>query len=267
MLKLSKDKHYLLACSYGPDSMALFQMLLNEDIKFDVAHVEYNIREDSKKETEELKKFCLDRNIKLFTYVAEEKIERNVEERCREIRYEYFHDLFLKHDYAALLVAHHQDDLIETYLLQKQRNILPHYYGLKEETVLFDIPVIRPLLSYKKADLLEFCKENQVPFALDYTNFLDIYLRNKIRHHIVEKMDEQKRNEVIEIIKEKDHTFRIKGESIERTYSLINISTDEGLMRLINYLRKIGIEEALKEKGAQSGDSVFLCDFEFEYLD
>lgn len=72
---------------------------------------------------------------------------------------------------------------------------------------------------------------------------------------------------IFEIVREKDHVYRIKGESIERTYSLINISTDEGLMRLINYLRKVGVEEALKEKGAVSGDSVFLCDFEFEYLD
>lgn len=72
---------------------------------------------------------------------------------------------------------------------------------------------------------------------------------------------------IFEIVREKEHVFRIKGASIERTYSLINISTDEGLMRLINYLRKVGIEEALKEKGAESGDSVFLCDFEFEYLD
>ena len=72
---------------------------------------------------------------------------------------------------------------------------------------------------------------------------------------------------IFEIVKEKDHVYRIQGESIERTYSLINISTDEGLMRLINYLRKVGVEEALKEKGAQCGDSVFLCDFEFEYLD
>lgn len=72
---------------------------------------------------------------------------------------------------------------------------------------------------------------------------------------------------IFEIKKEKDHVFRIYGESIERTYSLINISTDEGLMRLINYLRKIDVEKALKEKGAESGDSVFLCDFEFEYLE
>jgi len=72
---------------------------------------------------------------------------------------------------------------------------------------------------------------------------------------------------IFEVVKEKEHVFRLKGESIERTYSLINISTDEGLMRLINYLRKIDVEKALKEQGAESGDSVFLCDFEFEYLE
>lgn len=73
--------------------------------------------------------------------------------------------------------------------------------------------------------------------------------------------------EIFSVVKEKDHVYRLVGESIERTYSLINISTDEGMMRLINYLSKIGVEEELKKKGAESGDSVFLCDFEFEYLD
>jgi len=72
---------------------------------------------------------------------------------------------------------------------------------------------------------------------------------------------------IFEILHEKDHVFRIVGESVERTYSLINISTDEGLLKLINYLRKIDVETALREKGAVNGDSVFLCDFEFEYLE
>ncbi len=72
---------------------------------------------------------------------------------------------------------------------------------------------------------------------------------------------------IFEIVHEKDHVFRIVGESIERTYNLINISTDEGLMRLISYLEKIEIEKALKEKGAVDGDTVLLCDFEFEYLE
>ena len=72
---------------------------------------------------------------------------------------------------------------------------------------------------------------------------------------------------IFEILHEKDHVFRIVGESIERTYNLINISTDEGLMKLISYLEKIEIEKALKEKGAVDGDTVLLCDFEFEYLE
>ena len=72
---------------------------------------------------------------------------------------------------------------------------------------------------------------------------------------------------IFEIKHEKDHVFRIVGESIERTYNLINISTDEGLMKLISYLEKIEIEKALKEKGAVDGDTVLLCDFEFEFLE
>lgn len=72
---------------------------------------------------------------------------------------------------------------------------------------------------------------------------------------------------IFEIKHEKDHVFRIVGESIERTYNLINISTDEGMMKLISYLEKINIEKALKEKGAVDGDTVILCDFEFEYLE
>lgn len=72
---------------------------------------------------------------------------------------------------------------------------------------------------------------------------------------------------VFEVIHEKDHVFRLVGESIERTYNIINISTDEGMMKLITYLKKIEVEKALKEKGAVDGDTVILCDFEFEYLE
>ncbi len=95
------------------------------------------------------------------------------------------------------------------------------------------------------------------PFALQID-------QKDLNHKVYNAYDNEP---IFEIVKEKDHVYRIKGERVERTYSLINISTDEGMMRLINYLRKIGVEEALKEKGAESGDTVFLKDFEFEYLD
>jgi GTP-binding protein len=70
-----------------------------------------------------------------------------------------------------------------------------------------------------------------------------------------------------EITREDAHTFRIHGERIERTYSLINISTDEGMMKLLSILRNIGVDAKLHEMGARDGDTVILCDFEFDYFE
>ena len=253
MLNLSKQGHYLLACSYGPDSMALFRMLLNEGYSFDVAHIEYNIREDSKKETEDLLDFSKKNNIKCFLYKVEEKIEKNVEEKCREIRYEFFHQIYSEGKYDALLIAHHQDDLIETYLLQKQRNILPRHYGLVESTNLYGMHVIRPLLGYKKSDLFEFCKENNVPYALDYTNFLDIYARNKIRHEVVEKMSDEDRKKIIKEINEKNEFINHKYEELEKLPPLTNkelLKLDDILFRmyLTNMARDIESDFEVSKK-------------------
>ncbi len=74
-------------------------------------------------------------------------------------------------------------------------------------------------------------------------------------------------DEDYEIIKTNDHTYVIKGERVERTYHLINLSTDEGLLKLLNYLRRLGVDDRLRALGAHDGDTVLLCDFEFEYYD
>lgn len=71
---------------------------------------------------------------------------------------------------------------------------------------------------------------------------------------------------LFDIVKENEHTFRIIGERVIRTYRLINISTDEGLLKLLAYLRKIRVEERLRELNAKDGDTVKLEDFEFDYF-
>ncbi|MDY0345257.1 MAG: GTPase ObgE [Bacilli bacterium] len=69
------------------------------------------------------------------------------------------------------------------------------------------------------------------------------------------------------VVLEKEGVYRIVGEKVERTYHLINLTTDEGLMKLMTYLRKIGIEDKLQKVGAKDGDTVLLCDFEFDYIE
>ena len=71
--------------------------------------------------------------------------------------------------------------------------------------------------------------------------------------------------EAFEIIHPKAHWWKIQGEQVEKEYALINLSTDEGIKKLIDYLDKIGVEDELKEKGAQAGDTVSIGEFDFEY--
>ena len=204
MINLDSNKKYLLACSFGPDSMALFDMLEKSRINFSVVHVNYNLRPESSKETRDLLAYCKSKNIEIFIEENDVKIKKNVEEKCREIRYEFFKEIYHKCGFDALLIAHNQDDHIETYLMQQKRKNLVLFYGISCKTSLFSMNVIRPLLGFKKSSLQSYCDENLVPYCIDLSNLGDDYLRNQIRHNIVEKLNDNERNEILKEIDDKN---------------------------------------------------------------
>ena len=198
MLNLEKNKHYLLACSFGPDSMALFDMLLKEGYKFSVAHVNYHLRKEANEEEAKLRDFCFDHNIGIYVKDVDEGLgDSNLEKKCRDIRYNFFINIVKENHFDALLVAHQEDDLIETYIMQKRRKNLVNYFGIKEMSYFSDIEIIRPLLRYRKEELLMYCKMFNVPYAIDKTNLEDHFLRNQIRHSVVEKMSPIERKDIL----------------------------------------------------------------------
>lgn len=190
MLNLDKTKKYLLACSYGPDSMALFDMLLKEEYKFSVAHVNYHKRDISNFEEESMRDICLKNNIKCFVLDTSKlpNHKGNFQNWARVVRYKFFAEVLKKENLDAVLVAHHLDDLIETYEMQKSRNLVVDYLGLKEQTSINDVPVIRPLLEYTKKELNDYCIYNNVPFSIDVSNLSPVYSRNKIRLNYINNL-------------------------------------------------------------------------------
>jgi GTP-binding protein len=108
-------------------------------------------------------------------------------------------------------------------------------------------------LVYKCADVLEKTK----PFPLYDDKTVDLGVK-------VYSIDNQKD---YEIHRADAHTFIISGEKIEKFYKMTNITTDEGMMKLITHLRAIGIDNELAKMGAKDGDNVKLVDFEFEYVE
>ena len=105
----------------------------------------YNTRKESSLEQQMVKKYCLDRRIPFETIdVLYYKKYGNFDAWAREIRYEFFRENAIKHNAEGVFVAHHQDDLLETYLLQKKRRIITTYFGLKEHNIIMGVNIFRP---------------------------------------------------------------------------------------------------------------------------
>ena len=190
---IKKDAKYLVACSFGPDSMALLHLLMMMTKNIVVCHVNYHKRDISNYEEEALRTYCDAAGLIFEKADAPKSAVGNFQSWARELRYAFFAKMYRKHAAEALFVAHQQDDLIETYLIQKSRKSRVEYYGIEPVAVMKDMTIVRPLLSFSKQDLLDYCHENRVPFSIDVSNFETKYLRNRFRHQVVNKMTEIER--------------------------------------------------------------------------
>lgn len=197
----SKNDTYVIGVSGGPDSMALLDMLHEQGYSLVVCLVNYNTRKESSIEQKMVEKYCFDRGITFETIdVIYYKKYGNFEAWARDVRYSFFKETLKKHEAKGVFIAHHLDDLLETYLIQKQRNNITKYYGLKETSELLGMKVIRPLLRLDKKSLMAYCQKNNIPYSIDSTNLETTHLRNKIRNSVLNSYtDKDKRNLLNEI--------------------------------------------------------------------
>lgn len=196
-MNLDKKKKYVVACSFGPDSMALLDMMLKDGYCVVVAHVNYHKRKESDFEEQSLKEYCHKNDVPCFVLdTSSIKHVGNFQEWARKVRYQFFKDVLEQNECDAVAIAHQEDDLIETYLMQKSKKSFVSSFGIEETTTLFGVKIVRPLLDFTKKELEEYDIKNQVPYSIDWTNLTDLYTRNKYRHEIVEKMDREERAKV-----------------------------------------------------------------------
>ncbi|MEH7254108.1 GTPase ObgE [Neobacillus niacini] len=73
--------------------------------------------------------------------------------------------------------------------------------------------------------------------------------------------------EAFYITREPDGAFVVSGEKIEKLFKMTNFQTDESIKRFSRQLRGLGVDEALRKKGAKDGDTVKLLEFEFEFVE
>ncbi len=182
------QKPLLLAFSGGVDSVVLAHLLLELNISFQLAHVNYRLRSE---ESEINMRFCerfanenaLKLHLKLVNQEEQSLLEAtNLQATAREIRYNWFDQVMKDNELTGLLTAHHADDQIETVLLHQFRGA--GLQGLSGMTYC-KINHYRPLLDFYKADLEHLAIDHQWQWSVDSSNFKDDYSRNFIRNQIV----------------------------------------------------------------------------------
>jgi len=185
-----KNKKFLLAISGGVDSMVLGYLFSKIGLRFEAAHVNYQLRgQDSERDQKLVESFCNEKNIIFHLYNVtekDEKPENSIELWAREIRYKFFFDILKKQNLDFLVTAHHLNDQLETFLIN-----LSKASGISG---LCGIPnnknkILRPFLHITKNQIHDFAKLNDINFGEDYTNKSKNFLRNKIRHDIVTEIE------------------------------------------------------------------------------
>lgn len=191
---LPKSGNVIVGFSGGADSMALTHFLSNEIDKSRIicAHVNHMLRGDEADRDElAAKLFCEDLGVRFVVLKKDvkttaEMLRQSTEECGRNVRYAFFESL-IESENDRILTAHNADDNAETVIFNLAKGT-----GIKG---LSGIPyerdrIIRPLLAVSRNCIEEYCKENELDYVNDSTNFGDDYARNRIRHHIIPLMKE-----------------------------------------------------------------------------
>ncbi|HUC87787.1 MAG TPA: tRNA lysidine(34) synthetase TilS [Candidatus Binatia bacterium] len=240
---------FVLAVSGGVDSVVLLDLLAGSPgLTLVIAHYDHGIRPDSSKDRQFVENLSKKYDLP-FYYEAGKLGPKTSEALARQKRYKFLSSVKERTGSSAIITAHHQDDLVETVLINLLRGT-----GRRGLSSLKSTPDIRrPLLSFTKADILAYAKAHQLTWREDSTNQTDEYLRNYLRHHIVPKLTNASRAQLLTILDqargnnaEIDHILaqlidsHSKGRELDRAW-FISLPHDLACEVLLTWLKALGV--------------------------
>jgi len=199
---LNSKSTYIVAVSGGVDSVVLLHKMLSHKSpdnpnapKFIVAHFDHGIRDDSTLDAEFVRLLAEKHDLEFE--LGNGKLGPGASEAAaRDARYEFLRTVAKKHDASMIVTAHHQDDVLETMIINMVRGTGPRGLGPMSSS----IDILRPLLNSTKQELIQYANDNELEWREDPSNSDEKYLRNYIRANVTPKLGD-KRGELLNINK------------------------------------------------------------------
>lgn len=197
------DSRCLIGISGGRDSVALLHWLLARGYrKLIVCHLDHRLRGRASRSDAAFVRQLAKRN-KLEVEIESTDVKalaarskQSIETAGRTARYEFFARVARRRGCPTLFLAHHADDLVETFLLNLFRGAGPVGFGGMREVASrkiagVELQIIRPLLGVWREEINAYLKEHRLEFREDVTNQKLEPMRNRLRHRIIPYIEKQ----------------------------------------------------------------------------
>ena len=236
---------YVLAVSGGVDSMVLLDILAQQDgLHLVVAHFDHGMRPDSAEDEQFVHKAA--KSYGLAYYSERGALGSTASEaEAREARYDFLKRVQQQIGATAIITAHHQDDVLETAILNVLRGT-----GRKGLSSLKSTEkILRPLLKVPKNDIKSHALKQKLSWREDSTNHDERYTRNYIRHRLLVRFDTRARQQLLAIIErqqsintELDQLLAVGAGALDRSW-FMSLPHDVAKEVMATWLRQNGIAD------------------------
>lgn len=187
---LPSANQYWLAYSGGLDSEVLLTVLATEfpELAVKAIHIHHGLSPHATTWEEHCRHRCKILGVPLISQRVQLNLDsgESLEANARHARYQVFQSLLGPGD--VLMMAHHQDDQAETFLLQALRGA-----GIQGLSAMprFRAPYYRPWLSVSRDEIQAYADEHQLVYIQDESNFDTSFDRNFLRHRIIPELEQR----------------------------------------------------------------------------
>jgi len=188
-----KNPVIAVAVSGGSDSMALIYLMKewieSKKGKIVALLIDHKLRAESYNECKKTKNYLKTLNVNsIIITVSTKKIFKKNMHEARQNRYDKLIGFCKNQNILHLFLGHHFDDNLETFLIRKVAG--SNFEGLASmsfSNTRNKVQLIRPLINYKKNQIIKFNKENKIKYIDDPSNFNEKYTRVVIRNFLLQK--------------------------------------------------------------------------------
>ncbi|MBM3138527.1 MAG: tRNA lysidine(34) synthetase TilS, partial [Chloroflexi bacterium] len=232
----------VVAVSGGPDSICLFDLIYRLPYQTTVVHFNHQLRPESDEEMRFVKSIAegkkipfFSRSINIHEFASSEGL--GIEEAARRARYEFIFHVAAETKSQAVVTAHHADDQVETVLMNFIRGAgLKGLSGMtfcQRTNFSEKILLARPMLDFRKAELLAYCQDNGLQYYVDESNYEPVYFRNRIRNELIPLLREYNPNFIETVLRNQKALADDLRYILEITNSTLNdllVNEKEGVL-------------------------------------